>query len=345
MRVRVPASSANLGPGFDTLGLALSLHDRVEARVTSEGLDVEVTGEGADEAGAGEDHLVVRAMRAVFSATGGQPPGIALRCANAIPQGRGLGSSAAAIVGGALAARALAREGGARVPDADLFRLACDLEGHPDNVAACLAGGLAIAWRPESGGPKLISMPVLAGLSALVCVPGDRLATTAARRALPASVPHADAAANAARSALLVAGLTSRPEVLFDATQDFLHQRYRAGAMPGAADLLQRLRAAGAPAVVSGAGPSVLVLTVAGSGPGRAVVDSIAAEAGIGWRVIPLDVDGHGATLQQPASPGARPPDSAPHHPAWHGVGRSGAGPAGSFPLGQSAPSATHGQR
>jgi homoserine kinase len=307
--VRVPATSANLGPGFDALGLALTLHDVVEARITSGGLAIEVTGEGADTAGAGEGHLVVRAMRAAFGLLGGQPPGIGLRCQNAIPHGRGLGSSAAAIVSGALAARGLVSDGAANLPDSAVFKLAADMEGHPDNVAACLAGGLTIAWTDrQAGAPaavRLARLALLDGIIPVLCVPPDVLATETARSVLPQAVPHSDAAANAARSALLIAGLTSIPEVLFDATEDFLHQRYRAAVLPATADLLRRLRMAGLAAVVSGAGPAVLVLTGPGSDSAPDLVDSIARETGIAWRISPLDVDRQGATLQT-AVPGAR---------------------------------------
>jgi homoserine kinase len=307
VRVRVPATSANLGPGFDAFGLALTLYDEVEARVTDDGLTVAVSGEGEETAAAGEQHLVVRAMRAAFGAMGGQPPGLALRCANAIPHGRGLGSSAAAVVSGVLAARALVGGGADLLPDSGVLALTADLEGHPDNVAACLAGGLTIAWR-GSGGPALLRLTVLDGLAAVACVAPTAVATRDARGVLPEMVPHADAAANAARSALLVAGLTSDPGVLFDATEDFLHQRYRATVMPETADLLGRLRRAGVAAVVSGAGPSILAMTVAGRQPGAEVVDSIARDTGITWRVIPLDVDRQGAATQ-PRS-GAPLPDS-----------------------------------
>lgn len=309
--VRAPATSANLGPGFDALGLALALYDEVEARVTGGGLAIEVLGEGAETAGAGEGHLVVRAMRAAFGVLGGQPPGIGLRCINAIPHGRGLGSSAAAIVAGVLAARGLVSEGATRLSDEAVFRLAVDLEGHPDNVAACLAGGLTIAWTDQRGPgspavPKLAKLAVRDGISPVVCVPQDVLSTETARRVLPETVPHADAAANAGRSALLIAGLTGAPEVLFDATEDFLHQRYRAAVMPATADLLHRLRAAGLAAVVSGAGPALLVLAGPGRNSAPDLVDSIARETGIAWRISPLDVDRQGATLQT-AVPGVRP--------------------------------------
>jgi homoserine kinase len=328
--VRAPASSANLGPGFDAFGLALSLHDVAVARVTGGGLDIEVSGEGGETAAVGEAHLVVQAMRAAFDVLGGQPPGLSLRSLNAIPHSRGLGSSAAAIVTGILAARGLAREGADLLPDDAVLALAARLEGHPDNVAACLHGGLTISWTPlpASPGPdpdpaslvdgpapgpppspRMVRLPVLAEIEPVVFVAEESLATQTARGALPAAVPHRDAAANAARSALLVAALTRVPDVLFDATQDFLHQPYRAPVMPRTADLLRRLRAAGVAAVVSGAGPSVLAFTVAGQ-PSPDLVDSIAAETGIGWRISPLAIDRQGATLQT-AVPGERPRDSA----------------------------------
>jgi homoserine kinase len=321
VRVRAPATSANLGPGFDALGLALALYDEIEASITASGLAVEVSGEGAATASAGEQHLVVRAMRTAFAEMGGQPPGIALRCVNAIPHGRGLGSSAAAICSGLLAARALARPGKPALSDEEVFQLAAALEGHPDNVAACLAGGLAIAWAPRprppaagasgpgaSGpsargpgapGARLLRVPVAATLSVVACVPPVPLATEAARQTLPPAVPYADAAANAARSALLIAALTGAPQVLFEATEDFLHQPYRAAIMPETAALLGALRRAGVAAVVSGAGPAVLVLAFDGQEPSAEAVDSIARETGITWAVTPLRIDQQGAHVQQ----------------------------------------------
>jgi homoserine kinase len=312
--VRAPASSANLGPGFDALGLALSLHDVAVVRVTSGGLDIEVSGEGRETAAAGENHLVVRAMRAAFDRLGRQPAGLSLRSLNAIPHRRGLGSSAAAIVSGILAARALVPDGPGLLPDRAVLELATGLEGHPDNVAACLHGSLTIAWTADPAGPggaraaaldgaqpaapRMIRLPVLEEIRPVLCVPAQGLATATARGALPATVPHRDAAANAARSALLVAALTRDPSVLYDATEDYLHQRYRADVMPATADLLGRLRAAGLAATVSGAGPAVLALTVARRNPGPDLVDSIAAETGIGWLISPLDIDRQGATLQ-----------------------------------------------
>ena len=313
MRVRAPATSANLGPGFDALGLALTLYDEVEAWVTPSGLAIEVSGEGAHLAEAGEDHLIVRAMRAAFAVTGGQPPGLGLRCVNAIPHGRGLGSSAAAIVTGILAARALAEHGTARLSDEAVFELATDLEGHPDNVAACLVGGLTIAWMVE-GHPRASRLEPLASIRPVVCVAPGPVRTDVARGVLPDRVPHRDAAANAGRSALLVAALTgqSRPAltgaghadgigVLIDATRDRLHQDYRAVAMPHTHALVERLRAAGIPAVVSGAGPSVLALLGAdGGSDNRHHLDSLGSivrETGNAWHVSSLDVERHGARV------------------------------------------------
>jgi homoserine kinase len=335
VRVRAPATSANLGPGFDALGLALALYDAVEARVTASGLSVEVDGEGRDTAGAGERHLVVRAMRAAFARLGGQPPGLALRCVNAIPHGRGLGSSAAAICSGLLAARGLVTGGADRLPDSDLFQLAVDTEGHPDNVAACLAGGLTVAWRSRggTGAARMLRADVHPALTATACVPPFAVPTETARAALPASVPHAEAAAGAGRSALLMAALTGEPSVLFDATEDFLHQRYRAAVLPQTAELLRRLREAGWPAVISGAGPSVLVLAAGEQGTPGATVDSIAAGTGIAWHVIPLDIDRQGATCE-PAGLAGHPPNSARYGRLWKQAQGPGAPPAGGFPQG-----------
>ncbi len=296
MRVRVPATSANLGPGFDALGLALSLHDEVEARVAPSGVSIEVSGEGAaDVADAGEKHLVVSAMRAAFDDLGvGQPPGIALRCVNRIPHGRGLGSSAAAIVAGVLAARALA---GASVGPDDALPLATKLEGHPDNVASCLYGGLTIAWV-AGGAAHAVRLQPAERITPVAIVAPAPVSTEVARGLLPPAVPHADAARNAGRAALLVAAFTAEPGALLDATEDRLHQDYRAPAMPATHDLVGRLRAAGLPAVVSGAGPSVLALLVSHHGLDR--LDSIVKETGIEWCITPLDVERQGAS----AAPG-----------------------------------------
>jgi|HubBroStandDraft_1064217.scaffolds.fasta_scaffold02879_2 homoserine kinase len=311
-RVKVPATSANLGPGFDSFGLALSMHDIVRARVTDGGLRVEVEGIGEQSAESGEEHLVVRAMRTAFDFMGMSPPGLKLRCENAIPQGFGLGSSAAAIVAGMLAARALCGPAGrTRLPDEAILQLASDFEGHPDNVAACLAGGLTIAWtsgqpRSPRSSVRFTRMEPLPGLTPVLCVPAAPLATAVARKLLPATVPHADGAMTAARAALLVAALTRDPQFLLDATEDFLHQPYRASSMPDTTSLLGALRSANVPAVVSGAGPAVLALLVPGVTAGSDIVAAIAKATGDDWDVRVLDVDRTGAVAAASLTPGVR---------------------------------------
>jgi homoserine kinase len=288
--VRVPATSANLGPGFDALGLALSLHDEVEARVTAGsaagGVTVEVVGEGAGDLPGDGTHLVVRAMRRVFDELGERPAGLALRCRNRIPQARGMGSSSAAIVAGVTLARALVADGAQRLDEQGLLRIAAELEGHPDNVAPCLLGGMTIAWT-EDGGAAAVRVEPAAAIRPFVFVPEERGLTHEARAALPATVPHGDAALNAGRAALLVHAITVDPSHLLAATEDRLHQGYRAVSMPRSADLVAALRKEGVAAVVSGAGPSVLALTSGDWAP----------SALPGWRVLPLDVDLVGALV------------------------------------------------
>lgn len=258
VHVRTPATSANLGPGFDALGLALDLHDDVVAAVTDEGLSIDVAGEGEDVPRT-EKHLVVKAMRATFDRLGGQPRGLELACANRIPHGRGLGSSASAIVAGILLARGLVLGGDQELTTGDVLALASEIEGHPDNVAACVLGGLTIAWTAEDGA-HAVRVPGAGGMIPVLAIPSFESSTKKARGLLPDQVPHADAARNAGRSALLVAALTGTPGALFAATEDRLHQSYRVPAMRRSASLLEKLRANGHAAVVSGAGPTVLIL-------------------------------------------------------------------------------------
>ncbi|RKN41965.1 homoserine kinase [Micromonospora endolithica] len=286
VRVRVPATSANLGPGFDALGLALMLHDDVVAEVRPAGVTVAVTGEGAGELPDDDRHLVVSAMRAAFDALGGQPPGLAVECVNRIPQARGLGSSSAAIVAGVLLARALVVDGERRLDGEAVLRLAAGIEGHPDNVAPCLLGGFTVAWT-EPAGARAVSLPVADGIRPVVFVPAERGLTAAARAALPATVPHGDAASNAGRAALLVHALTAEPALLLPATVDRLHQAYRADGMPATSALVSDLREAGVAAVVSGAGPTVLALTEPPED----------FHPGTGWRVLRLGTDVHGARV------------------------------------------------
>jgi homoserine kinase len=289
MHVTVPATSANLGPGFDSLGLALDLRDRLEGELAGSGLVVEVSGEGSGVVPLDEDHLVVRAMRVAFDALDGQPPGLRLRCTNAIPHARGLGSSSAATVGGLVLARALVDGGADRLDDAGLLELAVGLEGHPDNVAPALLGGFVICGRDERGEVYAVGSPVDARVGATVFVPPEPLSTAVARGLLPRTVPHSEAAADAGAAALLVAALAGRPDQLWRATRDHLHQDYRRPAMPASLDLVDRLRADGLAAVVSGAGPSVLVLLVDGT--------DLAAYCPDGWTLHRLAVDTQGTAV------------------------------------------------
>ncbi|GII91253.1 homoserine kinase [Sinosporangium siamense] len=297
--VRVPATSANLGPGFDSLGLALTLFDDVEVTVTRgdgavPGVAVQVEGEGAGDLDLGEGHLIVRAMFAALARAGVErPAGIRLKCVNRIPHARGLGSSSAAICAGILAARALCAP---EMTDDEVFALATEMEGHPDNVAPCLYGGLTIAWTDPSGVPHVEKLIPHAGHRPVAIIPAERLSTEVARGLLPAEVPHADAAANAGRAALLIAALMQGPktDLLLAATEDRLHQDYRAPAMPDTLDLVKRLRAVGIPAVVSGAGPTVLAFLSAKS------QDLIASVVGTPWHIQPLDVETTGSHVRSP---------------------------------------------
>lgn len=260
VRVLVPASSANVGPGFDSLGLALAVHDELIAMVSEdEGVLVEVAGEGEHDVPRDDRHLVVKAMNAAFDAMGVHPSGFVLRCRNAIPHGRGLGSSAAAIIGGMVLARAMVP--GAAFDDDALLATATTLEAHPDNLAAALFGGFTVAWLAEDGRPGAVRLTPHADIRAVVVVPTQTLATVKAREVLPASVPHVDASHNAARSALLVHAMTSRPDLLWEATSDRLHQQARSTVYPASVALMERLRAAGHAGAISGAGPSIVVLS------------------------------------------------------------------------------------
>jgi len=260
VRVSVPATSANLGPGFDSLGIALDLRDELEAEVLAEGLAVSVDGAGAADVPLDESHLVVRAMRAGFEVMGAQPPGLRLSCRNVIPHARGLGSSSAAIVAGVTLARGLVAGGSLLVGDGVLFDLAARLEGHPDNVAPAYFGGFAISGHDDDGFWSVPSA-VDPRVGVVVFVPPTAVSTEVARGLLPDMVPHAEAAADAGRTALLVAALAGQPEQLWRATRDFLHQEHRRPAMPESLALVDDLRAGGVPAVVSGAGPTVLAFT------------------------------------------------------------------------------------
>lgn len=297
IKASVPASSANLGPGFDALGLALELRDIYIAQILDEeGFDIDVTGEGADEIKRDGKNLVIKAMMRGFEFMGGRPRGIALRALNQIPHGRGLGSSAAAIVGGLNLARGLVLSGTTLMTDEDLIALATELEGHPDNVTAATLGSATISWIENRAGVPTgrgVRFNVDQSIQALVLIPNTQLSTGKARKMLPESVPHGDAVINAGRSALLVHALSLQPDLLFAATEDHLHQNYRREAMPRSVDLVNKLRAAGVAAVISGAGPSVLVLHRSSAAEREDIVRS----AGESFQSLDLEIATGGAEI------------------------------------------------
>jgi homoserine kinase len=297
--VRVPATSANLGPGFDTLGLALSVYDELMVTALDAGSDhveVDVVGEGAQDVPRDSSNLVVRSISYAFEAVGRRMPGVRLEAHNVIPHGRGLGSSGAAVVSGLLAAKGLLA-GDVEFGDETLLRLATELEGHPDNVAPALFGGLTIAWMDENG-PQHKKLLVHRGVSPVVFVPEFTMSTSVARSLQPEHFSREDAVFNVSRSALLIAALMQSPELLLAATGDRLHQSYRAQAMPETDRLVQALRAAGFAAVVSGAGPSVLVLA---DGPGRRLeaAEVAASVTETPWDALMLAVDFKGGTVRE----------------------------------------------
>lgn len=295
VHVRVPATTANLGPGFDTLGLALAFYDELEVEaLDTPGVIVAVEGVGAGEVPTDETNLVASSIKYVFDQVKQPMPGLKLTAHNQIPHGRGMGSSGSAIVSGIKAAQGLL-QGVIEFSDEDLLSLATALEGHPDNVAPALFGGLTIAWTTEAG-PKFKKLSVHRGVSPMVLVPDFKMSTELARSLQPASVPHEDAVFNVSRSALLVAALTQSPELLFEATEDRLHQDYRASAMPETSAVITALRDAGFAAVVSGAGPSILVLCSDPAERLRAaeVARSVSKSS---WRDLLLTVDIKGATV------------------------------------------------
>ncbi|MEV7573104.1 homoserine kinase [Arthrobacter nitrophenolicus] len=298
--VRVPATSANLGPGYDSLGLALALHDTltVESLDTDE-LVFDLRGEGADTLPRDASHLVIRAMDAAFERLGFRHGGLKVTAENVNPHGRGLGSSASAVVAAVSAANAMVPAGSQRGQDW-ILQLTSELEGHPDNVAPAIFGGLALSWQ-DSDQYSSTNATVAGSVIPIVAVPDFELSTEAARALLPASVGHHAAAMNSGRAALLIHALTQKPEFLLAGTEDYLHQSYRAEAMRPSAALIAALRAAGHAAVVSGAGPTVLVLAngEAEAAQALAFIETFTAAntPDVGWRVLKLAVDVEGAKV------------------------------------------------
>lgn len=292
VRVRVPASSANLGPGFDSLGLALSLYDEIEVSATAAGVRVDVVGEGDGRVPCDESHLVARAMQATWKLLGDEPTGVYLRCRNAIPHARGLGSSAAAAVAGAAAAAVLSGRD-LHAETSTLLQVTAGMEGHADNAAASLLGGLVVAWDLGEGSAERFHaerLEVHPEVVPVALVASAESSTVTTRGLLPEQVPHADAAFTGSRTALAVLAFTARPDLLMPATEDRLHQCYRRPAYPTSADLVAALRAAGVPATVSGAGPTVLALTIDGTLPEALDLH--------GFTAVPLSVDRTGVRVE-----------------------------------------------
>lgn len=304
VRVRVPGSSANIGPGFDSIGLALGIWDECVATVTAEpGLVIEVEGEGAADVPRDERHLVHRSMVRAWEQLRVKPPaGLRLSCRNAIPHGRGLGSSASAIVAGVVAAQGLCDMATGRDSADNTFdraftnNLATAIEGHPDNASASVFGGMTLSWADDTDSAQIhsVQLEVTADVIPLLFIPATQLPTAAARAVLPEQIPHCVAAQNSARVGLLVEAVTRRPELLLAATREWLHQEQRRSSFPDSMALLDILRGKGHAAVISGAGPSVLVLTTPPQIKGaRALGDHSV------WRVLAPGMPLMGASLER----------------------------------------------
>jgi homoserine kinase len=292
----VAASSANLGPGFDSLGLALSLYDEIVVQTTDSGLSIEVEGQGAGQVPLTADHLVVRAIQRGLAAAGLQAAGLNVQCRNAIPHSRGLGSSAAAVVGGLAVVNGFAVQCGcAELSLEELVQLSSAFEGHPDNASAAVLGGAVVSWAVADTDPARYDAARLRlhpDIRLFPAVPETRSSTAATRGLLPEQVSHADARFNLARAAMLVVALTERPDLLVEATGDRLHQSQRAPAMPASAEYLALLRRCGVAAVLSGAGPAVIALTDGSDLPAEALdygaangftVTEMSAGSGVRW--------------------------------------------------------------
>ncbi|WP_258068617.1 homoserine kinase [Arthrobacter sp. N199823] len=303
--VRVPGTSANLGPGFDSLGLAVSLYDTLTiTTLNGPELEFELSGEGVAELPRDASHLVVKTLDIAWARLGYSRGGVRVTANNVLPHGRGLGSSASAIVAAIMAANALVAPEDQQ-DAAWVLQLASELEGHPDNVAPAIFGAVALSWQDGADyssaklTPSNMVIPVVA-------IPDVELKTERARGMLPATVPHADAAANSGRAALLIHALSHDPSLLLAGTRDYLHQDYRAEAMPASAALVTALRQAGHAAFISGAGPTVMVLANGGA-EADAIVAAITdlsesaqktSSDGVSWRVLRLEVDLEGAKVE-----------------------------------------------
>jgi homoserine kinase len=296
VKVRIPATTANLGPGFDALGLALSLYNVVEMEEGKGGLSIRIDGEGQDSLPRNEDNIVYRASAQAFREVGYKVRGIRIKLTNDIPVARGLGSSAASIVGGLAAANALS---GNRLPTEGILKLALGLEGHPDNIISAMVGGFTISCIAD-GEARYIKLPAAEGFKVVVAIPDFALSTEEARKKLPRTVSFQDAAFNLGRSSFLVAALaTSRLDMLKIAMEDRLHQPYRASLVPGLKDVLAAAVEAGAwGAALSGAGPSVVAFADRGAeAVGERMVGAFSKHGVVSTAKV-LEVDKEGVRVQ-----------------------------------------------
>ena len=295
VKVSVPATTANLGPGFDALGLALSLYNEVEMEESGEGLDISIIGESGDNLPTDEDNIVYRGATEIFREVGYEPKGIVIKLINNIPVARGLGSSAAAIVGGLVAANVLS---GNRLSSKQILSTALGLEGHPDNITPAAVGGLTVSCMVGSE-INYIKIPVPDGLRAVVAVPDFTLTTGEGRKRLPATVSLQDAAFNLGRASLLVAALSgSHWEMLKIAMQDRLHQPYRSDLVPGLEEVFSAALDAGAwGAALSGSGPSVIAFADdKAEVVGKSMVEAFSAHGVVSEAKV-LEVDREGVRV------------------------------------------------
>lgn len=296
MKVRVPATVANLGPGFDALGAAIQMHLEIEVEQRRDSIDIMIEGEGAETLPQDESNLVIRSMNEFFDHAGIRPPGYAVRVKNPIPLASGLGSSAAAVVGGLFTARALT---GRSIAQAEMIALASRIEGHPDNIMPALVGGLVVCYGTMDGADfKHLRLVPSDRLVPIVAVPAEGFMTEEARKALPSDVSFEDAQFTASRAALLVAALTSGAgtDVLAEAMQDRLHEPSRLKLMPESMAVHAELREAGVPVSLAGAGPSLLIVVPRPEASTRAEqIRRICRERASGWRVFVSEWEANGA--------------------------------------------------
>lgn len=300
--IKVPATSANMGPGFDCAGVAVGLYDELEIRTTQAGFRAEIEGEGHNYLPTDARHLIITHVRERLQRLGWHLPGLQLKAINRIPHSRGLGSSAAAHIAAALTVKALLPSD-CDITREHLLQWASDAEGHPDNVAPAVYGGVTLSWYETDEEAKTyhaLQLTPHPQITPVVAIPAKPLSTAAARTLLPATVPYREAVANASRAALLTPAMTTNPELLLAATQDWLHQQYREPSMPETLEHIAALRAEGHAAVVSGAGPTLCAFA-ATPAEAEVVVTKLqkrAAKSAQHWDVRILPIAAEGATME-----------------------------------------------